>query len=128
MTLKQIYERLHLFPEYLRYLLHTKYPSHWSITSDTYTAEGLMRVFRKTGLLFHNQPPPMTFDQWLYQNNHADLVEMFWVTTPKFPAGEYHIGIDPYRAPDENGNFVYDENNLIVWQKDIHGKWIMSSK
>ena len=63
MTLKQIETRLHLFPEYLRYRT-----DNWERT-----AWGKLHTLRHHGYIMSYQL--MTFDQWLFQHKHEDLVD-----------------------------------------------------
>lgn len=84
MTLKQIDERLALFPEYIRYLLEAKINRHVYLDISglrDLTADTVMNIFSHQGYLLVNSMSspspsyqPYTFDQWLYQNKHEDLV------------------------------------------------------
>lgn len=62
MTFKQIDERFHLLNEYLQYRIEL-----WH-----YTPWGRLYTLRTTGMIFCYEL--MTFDQWLFQNGHEDLV------------------------------------------------------
>lgn len=100
MILEKIYERLDLFPEYLKYRL-----DNWVSLPF-----GKMHTFRTTGMLFLSEIK--SFDQWLYDNGRDDLV---------LPQREFYACVDPYEA----GNFVYNEDKMVIWEKDPKGKFKM---
>lgn len=63
MTLKQIDTRIALFPEYLTYRL-----DHWMSLPF-----GRIHTLETMGMIFAYEI--MTYDQWLYQNGHEDLID-----------------------------------------------------
>lgn len=66
MTLKQIDERLCLFPEYMRYRLDNLH--QWPCMQ--------FHTLKTLGLIWmvNNADRLMSYDQWLFQNGHQDLV------------------------------------------------------
>lgn len=86
MTLKQIDERLALFPEYLRYWIeariHPDFIFHVDLkkcsTIANMTPKQMIEQLNKQGWVFIDSidqyPKTLSFDQWLYQNKHEDLV------------------------------------------------------
>lgn len=95
MNLEQIMKRLDLFPRYLKAKLN--YEHHTSIFSDKdylgfhfmparqYGVKKMWDIFNKTGSLIyngkdvdpgHNVNDPGTFDIWLFENQHYDLVDL----------------------------------------------------
>lgn len=71
MTLQQIEHRLHLFPEWLKYYLTEKYQD-----PIQYSPAYVMRLHKETGWLFidASKNALLTFNQWLHENGHEDLV------------------------------------------------------
>ena len=73
MTLKQIELRMALFPDYLRYRI-----DNWERT-----AWGKLHTLRHHGYIMSYEL--MTFDQWLYQEGHVDLVNFLGDYIPVRP-------------------------------------------
>lgn len=71
MTLENINKRLSLFGDYLKYFIHYK-------ATTICLASDIMETYRNTGILYYNKEwaKLMSFDEWLYENSHIELVDM----------------------------------------------------
>lgn len=120
--LEIIDKRLSLFPEYLRYYLDDLYKTPFVLDIDSMPlmdARDLMKTFNELGYLMVSAQieAPLNFDGWLLHNGHSELSDLK-------PVPMYAIGVDPYYDA-ENGSFVRDEDDAVVWQKDPNGRWRM---
>lgn len=99
MTLEQINRRLHLYKKFLVYTLDKKYPllSDYSFaftSARRYGVNETMRIFLETGNLIHQgvdytprPTEPNTFDEWLMDNQHYDLVDLVQYEKDTTPQG-----------------------------------------
>jgi len=65
MTLDKIDQRLHLFKEYMKYRL-----DNWQCCIKW--APLILEI--NMNRWWYHYETPFTFDQWLYQNGHQDLI------------------------------------------------------
>lgn len=84
MNLKQIDERLVLYKEYLKYWIDVKINNviYFDLSNlPDITVATMMSMLAEQGFMLVNSKTPttqnympLTFDQWLYENKHNDLV------------------------------------------------------
>lgn len=115
--LEIIDKRLSLFPEYLRYYLDNEYAFELDLSYGSRTPRDVLKLLERTGMMFINgdEHYSLNFDGWLLHNSHSELSDLK-------PVPMYAIGVDPYYDA-ENGSFVRDEDDAVVWQKDPNGRW-----
>lgn len=84
MHLEQLEQRAALFPQWLEYDMDIRYPKRVYYSSYKYSQEEIMRIFKETGNIYVRHPKdimpgtyvfPYNFDDWLFQNQHYDLVD-----------------------------------------------------
>lgn len=80
MILEKIYERLDMFPTYLKYRLN--YTPYVELNIDRIpNAEDTLKMFQEVGYIFfdsndsHYQSICYTYDEWLFENQYYDLVD-----------------------------------------------------